>query len=311
MENENGPRRGTRELTETENKVLKGGLEKISFDESGLVKLTSMDAALAWGQAMIDSGFAPDGFTRPAQVLFACQKGAELGLKPTASLTGFYPAPGGKLGVMVELALSILRGKHILREPTRDAFVYTGEGGKPDRTCTWTFGRRDWEPERWERSSFSLRQAAQAGLIKDNAKSAWRTHPDRLLKARAIGFAVKDFFSDVLYGVDVGSEPETENGDRPSTPPTPPPRARREPGPVRDPLLADVDVVDAEVVPEAEEPAQDSAVAFRELLEEARRRTGSDEIAAATLRSELQAAYQEGGIDAARTVLREHEVFGG
>lgn len=308
----------SRALTETDNKVLQKGIEGISFDETGLVQIKTMEAALAWGQAMIESGFAPNSFTRPAQVLFACQKGAELGLKPTASLSGFYPAPGGLLGIKVELALAILRGRGILQEPGKGAFVYEGEEGKASRTCVWTFRRRDWERDRWERSSFSLREANRAGLVKP--KSGWENYPDRMLKARAIGFAVKDYFSDVLFGVEVGVD--ASGGDQPSSPPPAGPGLRREAqekeGPVEDPFLKDVIDVESKPVEakasifgaDDEISEEDAMAAFEELAKDAHARSEGDPDAQRQIIQHLTKVYEKDGIRAAQKALREHEVFG-
>lgn len=47
-------------------------------------------------------------------------------------------------------------------------------------------------------ATFTLEQAKRAGLVKD--KSAWQTYPDRMLWARAAGFAVMDAIPHVALG---------------------------------------------------------------------------------------------------------------
>ena len=57
----------------------------INFGAQG-VKLSSLEDAFRFANAIVASGFAPRGMEKPEAVLVAIQLGAELGLTPMAAM---------------------------------------------------------------------------------------------------------------------------------------------------------------------------------------------------------------------------------
>jgi len=222
------------------------------------------------------------------------------------------------------IALALLRGKGIL---DGDRIEYTGTG--EDLTATWHFRRASWPKDRWEKSSFSVREARSAQLVKRD--SNWDKWPKRMTLWRAIGFACKDYFSDVLFGFEIG-EPAA-NGRTEPTPPAGADGSPRAPAPSGDdPLKAmalgdepAANVVDAEYVVDGqkvtEPPSTDEEVPPEPHLSDEERllrlnneilaRTQDDADARKQLLKEIAVVADGKGVDAAERALIEHEVFGG
>lgn len=176
--------------------VRQAGME-MTFGEQG-VQMRTLAEVLAYGKAMIESGFVPKGFTRAAHVVWAVQSGAEVGLGPAASLRAFYVSPSGRPAFYAEAALALCVSKGVL-DPDYD-FEYSGEGD--NLSCTFIFRRTNWKASK--RVEFKMSEARTAGLIKDD--SNWKKWPKRMVRSRAIGFALHDYFADVILGIPLEGE---------------------------------------------------------------------------------------------------------
>lgn len=162
------------------------------------VRLQSFAELIAFGRSMIDSGFVPKGYTLPAQVVWTVQRGAELGLGPTAALDAFYLSPNGGPELYAEAALGICVASGLLLD-TYEKWT-DGEGDK--LTGHFRFQRRGWPAPR--ETTFSLGEAKTAKLIK--AGGAWETWPKRMVLARVVSFALHDYFADVLLGCAIAGD---------------------------------------------------------------------------------------------------------
>jgi hypothetical protein len=312
----------------------------LAFDvTAGGLQLRTFQDVERFGKAMIDSGFAPKGFTRASQVVHAIQRGSELKLSLAASLSAFYVSPGNRLSLYAEAALAVLRkgGDGSVLEPNdRKEFVGPGE----DRACIWTFRRRGWAKERWEQSKFSIREARVAQLIKRD--SNWEKYPDRMLWARVVAFGCKDWFSDVMLGIEIidpsevvdvtpGPAPAPAPGSSPSSvEPTGEPLLEDEDAPVdatyvaatpsgtvvvgggRHDTVSDAPPAGPEEAPvdPPEEPLGPEE-RWARLLAEVEARTIGDAGERDQLAREIESVYGSKGIDAAERALIEHAVFGG
>ena len=137
----------------------------------------------------------------PADVLFVIFAGESLGLNPATALMNIYNV-NGMPAMKADLKLALAK-KHP---------EYAGCTIKSDANqCTVEMKRKlpSGEIETIV-STFTMQDAARAGLLK---KDNWQKYPARMLKARAVSYAVNDLFPDVFFGI--LSKEEAEEIDAP------------------------------------------------------------------------------------------------
>jgi len=162
----------------------------ISFGNRGLQLLTFEDM-FRFSKCVVASKLAPKSYQTPEQVLIAIEWGAEVGFGPMQSLTAFTVL-GGVPRLMVEPAMALIMSSGLL-EQRHDRV----EGAGLERRAVVAFVRKGGLAiER----SFSIADAKRAGL---DGKENWKGYPDRMLLARATGYAAHDLFPDVLRGMRV------------------------------------------------------------------------------------------------------------
>lgn len=163
----------------------------------------------------------------PADVLFVISVGEFLGLNAATALMNIYNV-NGMPTMKADLKLALAK-----RHPE-----YAGcEIDANAERCIVKMKRRNENgTEEAITSTFTIEDAKRAGLFpkKDN----WRMYPQRMLKARAISYAVNDLFPDIVFGM-LSSE-EAQDIDR-HTEKT---------------MATEYEVIEseAEAVPEAEQP---------------------------------------------------------
>lgn len=174
-------------------RVREGSLA-MQFKDGGL-QLRNLEDAIAFGKQMIDSGFAPKGVTKASSVVWIVQRGAELGISPISALDSFYVGPSGKPELYAKAALGACIAKGIL-EPEYDLDT---EGTGDALTAIFTFKRKGWSKAKTRRFAFTEAKTAQ--LVKEG--SNWTKWPARMVQARVVAFALKDYFNDVLMGCSI------------------------------------------------------------------------------------------------------------
>ena len=212
----------------------------------------SLDEAWRWSQAAAQSMLVPKDYRgKPADVLVAIQIGVEIGLPPMTALQSIAVINGrpGVFGdgIPAVVMSSPLYGGHdqfyeVAIDPTRgmapptpedDAAivlyhrvdVLTADDLKHDTTravCVFERLRsRDVTTDpRLFRATFSIADAKRAGLWSKDGP--WQTYPARMLGWRALGFAARAAFPDVLKGLRTVEELRDIPPD--PDPPTPAPR---------------------------------------------------------------------------------------
>jgi hypothetical protein len=137
----------------------------------------------------------------PADVLFVILVGESLGLNAATALMNIYNV-NGMPTMKADLKLALAK-KHP---------EYAGcEIDANTERCIVKMKRRNENgTEEAITSTFTIEDAKRAGLFpkKDN----WRMYPQRMLKARAISYAVNDLFPDIVFGM-LSSE-EAQDIDR-------------------------------------------------------------------------------------------------
>ena len=126
----------------------------------------------------------------PADVLFVILVGEFLGLNAATALMNIYNV-NGMPTMKADLKLALAK-----RHPE-----YAGcEIDANTERCIVKMKRRNENgTEESITSTFTIDDAKRAGLFpkKDN----WRNYPQRMLKARAISYAVNDLFPDIVFGM--------------------------------------------------------------------------------------------------------------
>ena len=126
----------------------------------------------------------------PADVLFVISVGEFLGLNAATALMNIYNV-NGMPTMKADLKLALAK-----RHPE-----YAGcEIDANTERCIVKMKRRNENgTEEAITSTFTIEDAKRAGLFpkKDN----WRMYPQRMLKARAISYAVNDLFPDIVFGM--------------------------------------------------------------------------------------------------------------
>jgi hypothetical protein len=227
----------------------------VAMGERGFA-LDNLDAAIRFADGLVKAGMVPKGVQHPGAVVGLIEAGKELGLAPMYALSNLT-FTNGRLGIMGDAAKALIRARGALKPGTDFEDVYAGEPFTASWTCTVT-AHRDGQAKPFE-SSFSIAEAVTAGLIRlKDAKvetfkrdggwgdhsAPWTKYTKRMLMYRALGFLVRDRFSDILGGAVLTEElRDYHNAEVAIEPPAEP-----------DPLLADAqpseplpDVIDAEV----------------------------------------------------------------
>jgi hypothetical protein len=165
-------------------------VELLKMGERG-VELTSYEDLYRFAKAVILSGLAPKGFTKPEEVLITVQFGAELGLSPMQALQNISPI-NGRPCIWGD-AVPGLCMKHL--EKLTDRMV--GAAGSDDLGFEVTALRKG-RAEPVVRV-FTVAMAKKAGLW--GKAGPWSNYPERMLLMRARTYALRDSCPDALKGL--------------------------------------------------------------------------------------------------------------
>jgi len=166
----------------------KPGAMSMGFGQRG-AEIRTLDDAFRIAKAVFMSGFSP---LKTVEANFiAIQLGAEIGLPPMAAVQSIY-AVNNRPGMMVANALAIVESSGALADIEEKI---EGQGDARKAVCKIT--RKGRQPYTVEYSMADARKAELTG--KDN----WKKFPDRMLKARALGYALQDRFKDKLMGIGI------------------------------------------------------------------------------------------------------------
>lgn len=189
---------------QTEVTVKAASKSPIQFGAQG-VQLASIEDAFRFAKAICESGFAPKGMEKPESILVAIQLGAELGLTPMAALQN-TAVINGRPAIYGDAALALVRSSGLLVSYKEEI---VGEGGSD------SFGFRVTAVRKGEQTTVETFTVGDAKRAKLWGKAGpWTDYPQRMLRFRARGYALRDLFGDVLKGLrtveearDIPSEP--------------------------------------------------------------------------------------------------------
>lgn len=174
-------------------------------DDNQLVQVDiTADTVQQFAETIVKSGLAPASFNTKEKVLMALIYGKELGISAMQSLQGLTVI-NGKIGIGGDLAKALCEA-----DPScvgiDDELVH--DESNPDRTLARVTVTRKGRPECVR--TFSVGDAKKANLWgktgRDGQPTPWITYPKRMLYYRALGFALRDAFPNVLKGLKTSEE---------------------------------------------------------------------------------------------------------
>lgn len=175
----------------------------LTVKPDGALKLDDKTSGLmAVAIALSKSRAVPMSYIdKPDEIFSTIQLGSEFGLKPMTSLNNISNI-NGKPTMSIHMLIGLCQkhpeyaGHEILKSTKKEAEVVVYRKSKIlEKILTF-------------RNSFTLEEAAEAGLIK--AKGAWETYSRNMCKARALAFAFRDAFADVISGTYTAEEMDSE-----------------------------------------------------------------------------------------------------
>lgn len=174
------------------------GKEIIVQDQGGFsLQPRNLDEACKLAEIMGKSDLVPKDYKgKTGNILVAVQMGSEVGLKPMAALQNIAVI-NGRPCIWGDAALAIVKAHPDFEYIKEDDEAKIGEKGQA--TC---LVKRRGEPE--VISTFSKEDAVKARL--SGKEGPWKTYPNRMMKMRARGFALRDSFPDALKGLVISEE---------------------------------------------------------------------------------------------------------
>lgn len=173
-----------------------GGKAVIPVGVNG-VELPDIDAMFRFARCYLQSGLAPVSFKNEQALIVCWARARELGIPYLQALEGMSVI-NGRLGLMGDLALALVERSNLLEDKR---ISYEGEG--QSLRCTIELKRKNRE---WKRHSFGVADAKLAGIY--DRSPTWKNYPQRMTYYRALGFALRDEFADVLKGMKTVEELE-------------------------------------------------------------------------------------------------------
>ena len=155
------------------------------------MQLTTLADAMTFADVILASGMAPKGMSREGAVI-AMQLGFEVGLSPMQALQNIAPI-NGKPTLYGDAMLGLVRASGMLEEFSE---TLVGDVNTDSRGCCCHIKRVGYEAAD---ETFTVADAKRAGLW--GKPGPWKQYPQRMLKFRARGFALRDQFADVLKGL--------------------------------------------------------------------------------------------------------------
>lgn len=156
--------------------------------------------AVAFSERIAKTSFVPDYYRgNPAEVLAAVMYGAELGLGPMQALTGLIILQG-KVTMYVSTMRSLVDASGLMEK-------CVVEYDKEAKKATVTVRRVGRDEASY---TFDEADAVAAGVV---TRKMYSSYPQRMYTARAMGFALRDEFGDVLRGLMTSEEMGDDDGD--------------------------------------------------------------------------------------------------
>lgn len=183
---------------------------------------SSLQEKVEMAKYLAQSDLMPGGLKTPAQVFVALQMGHELGLSPMVAVNNIAVI-NGRPSLSSAIMEAIARNH---RDFAGIKITPSGEG--EERTCKVEIKRKTGENIETFTGYYTLAMATEAGLY-PGKKDNWDKYPERMLKARASGYAARDAFPDALAGmISYDEAEEIQQEPRDVTPEKSPPEIKKD-----------------------------------------------------------------------------------
>ena len=159
-----------------------------------------MSEVSQFANTLLRSGLAPSSFQNVESIIVAIQLGAEMGLKPMASLQSIAVI-NGRPAIWGDGMLAVCRGSGIFDEAN---FIETIAQDPKSKELVATCSCRRLPDGQVVTREFSLSDAKQAKLL--DKSGPWSQYTKRMLQMRARSWALRDAFPDVLRGMHTAEE---------------------------------------------------------------------------------------------------------
>lgn len=164
--------------------------------ENGSAKIDSVEGLFRIAEIFWRGGMLPAGVNKIEQVMIALMAGSEIGLSPVQSIQNIMVI-NNRPTLWGDAPLALARASGLVLDIKE---IIEGEGDEMTATCTVY---RKGSPTPTVRT-FSAKDAIRAGLW--GKPGPWKSYPQRMLKFRARGFALRDSVPDVLKGLGIAEE---------------------------------------------------------------------------------------------------------
>ena len=192
------------ELLETQKDNVTRILGMVKISNEGELIPQNMNGIMRIAKAYWMSGWAPNHFKNVEAVFIAMCMGKELKLSYFMAVQKIFLV-NGKACIEGNTGLALVRKSGLLDDYKPS---FTGTYGEPDFTAHVEMKRKGQKTPCVK--SFSIEDAKNAKLWMRKGKSGgdtpWVLYPKQMLHYRALGFALRDMFSDVLHGLYMSEE---------------------------------------------------------------------------------------------------------
>lgn len=222
--------------------------------EDGALRPDSLEGLWRMARYAVQSRLVP--VKTAAEAVVIMQRGAEMGFPGYSAFEFLYPVDG-KPRLTPQGAKAVALKSNLIEDFKEELL---GEGDS--REAVVTVKRRGIASQVQRR--FSMADAKRAKLA---GKNNWTSYPDRMLLARARGFAFMDAFPDVCGGLQIRERFDLDEGEQIGSVEAAPVRAKTGADPIFAKLgvpTAKSEAVDAEVLPEMTHAEADKAIADSE-----------------------------------------------
>lgn len=168
---------------------------------------------IKWTVGMIlGAGLAPDSYNNDQKkIAVGIMKGLEVGLPPLSALANIAII-NGRPTIWGDGAIALAQGHGLVAKMEENEF-----GPKPGEGAEVNIFQDEYgyEVKIWRRGQespyigrFTVGDAKRAKLWMNPKRAPWMNYPKRMLRMRAIGFAIRNGFADALAGMMIREEVE-------------------------------------------------------------------------------------------------------
>jgi hypothetical protein len=151
---------------------------------------SALETKIGYANFLAKADLLPRAYQdKPANLLYAIEYGAMLGLPPMAAIVGIHVIDGRPTMSAGLMAAKVRQAGHRIRIQS------TGEGDNARARCTII---RSDDPDFEYSATWTMERAKTAGLL---GKMNWRQHPIQMLKNRATSECCRDACQEVLLGI--------------------------------------------------------------------------------------------------------------